>query len=72
MIELALGIDIAKLKFNVCLINPQSKLKHKLFPNTSAGFEQLKAVACKARRRAPSRLPGSDWHIWRSSLPLSS
>lgn len=28
---LALGIDIAKLKFNVCLINPGGKLKHKVF-----------------------------------------
>lgn len=36
-----LGIDIAKLKFNVCLINLSGKLKHKLFPNTSSGFEQL-------------------------------
>jgi len=41
MTDPALGIDIAKLKFNVCLINPQSKLKHKLFPNTATGFEQL-------------------------------
>lgn len=37
----ALGIDIAKLKFNVCLININGKLKHKVFPNTSTGFEQL-------------------------------
>jgi transposase len=36
-----LGIDIAKLKFNVCLINLNSKLKHKVFPNTLTGFEQL-------------------------------
>jgi transposase len=36
-----LGIDIAKLKFNVCLINTSGELKHKLFPNTAAGFEQL-------------------------------
>jgi transposase len=36
-----LGIDIAKLKFNVCLINTPGKLKHKVFPNTSTGFEQL-------------------------------
>jgi hypothetical protein len=28
MTEPALGIDIAKLKFNVCLINPSGKLKH--------------------------------------------
>jgi transposase len=41
MTEPILGIDIAKLKFNVCLINLNGKLKHKLFPNTSAGFEQL-------------------------------
>jgi transposase len=41
MTEPALGIDIAKLKFNACLINPQAKLRHKVFPNTSAGFEQL-------------------------------
>lgn len=37
----ALGIDIAKLKFNVCLINPSGKLKHKVFANTAVGFVQL-------------------------------
>jgi transposase len=42
MTEPALGIDIAKLKFNVCLINLNGKLKHKVFPNNSTGFEQLK------------------------------
>jgi transposase len=36
-----LGIDIAKLKFNVCLINSQGKLKHRVFINTLTGFEQL-------------------------------
>ena len=36
-----LGIDIAKLKFNVCLINLGGKLRHKLFPNNTTGFEQL-------------------------------
>src|SRR5256885_10902098 len=36
-----LGIDIAKLKFNLCLINPSGKLKHKVFPNIATGFEQL-------------------------------
>jgi len=41
MTEPALGIDIAKLKFNVCLINPEGKLKHRVFPNTTTGFEQL-------------------------------
>jgi len=37
----ALGIDIAKLKFNVCLIHPSGKLKHKVFANTEVGFAQL-------------------------------
>jgi transposase len=41
MTEPALGIDISKLKFNVCLIKPGGKLKHKVFTNTSPGFEQL-------------------------------
>lgn len=41
MTEPVLGIDISKLKFNVCLINLNGKLKHKVFPNTSTGFEQL-------------------------------
>lgn len=36
-----LGIDIAKLKFDVCLIKPDGKAKHKVFPNTRDGFEQL-------------------------------
>jgi transposase len=42
MILPALGIDISKLKFNVCLIQQSGKLKHKLFPNTQSGFTQLK------------------------------
>lgn len=42
-----LGIDMAKLKFNVCLINAKGKLKHKVFPNTEAGFEQLGAWLLK-------------------------
>jgi transposase len=40
--EPVLGIDISKLKFNLCLINSTGKLRHKLFPNTAAGFVQLK------------------------------
>lgn len=42
-----LGIDIAKLKFNVCLINMSGKLKHKVFANTAAGFQQLAAWLVK-------------------------
>lgn len=36
-----LGIDIAKLKFDVCLIKPAGRAKHKVFANTRHGFEQL-------------------------------
>ncbi len=42
MTEPALGIDISKLKFNVCLIREGGKLRHKVFPNTAAGFEHLR------------------------------
>ncbi|MCA1603719.1 MAG: transposase, partial [Acidobacteria bacterium] len=37
----ALGIDIAKLKFDVCLLKPSGRAKHKVFTNTRHGFEQL-------------------------------
>lgn len=40
---LALGIDIAKLKFNVCLVREDGRLRHKVFANTAAGFSQLSA-----------------------------
>lgn len=39
--SIVLGIDIAKLKFDVCLIKENGKTKHKVFANTSHGFEQL-------------------------------
>lgn len=42
-----LGIDIAKLKFNVCLINPSGKPTHKVFANTADGFQQLTAGLIK-------------------------
>lgn len=42
-----LGIDIAKLKFDVCLITTTGKLKHKVLPNTAAGFAQLSAWLTK-------------------------
>lgn len=43
MILPILGIDIAKLKFNICLLDTKGKLKHKVFANTAAGFQQLAA-----------------------------
>jgi len=36
-----LGLDIAKLKFNACLIRQGGKFRHRVFPNTEAGFSQL-------------------------------
>lgn len=39
----SLGLDLAKSKFNACLIREGGKLRHKIFPNTAAGFAQLSA-----------------------------
>ena len=36
-----LGIDISKLKFDVCLLRASGKFKHHVFSNTTAGFLQL-------------------------------
>lgn len=36
-----IGIDISKLKFDLCLLRDQGKFKHKVFPNTPTGFLQL-------------------------------
>jgi transposase len=38
-----IGIDISKLKFDLCLFRENGKLKHKVFPNTASGFLQLSA-----------------------------
>ncbi len=40
-LSVVLGVDIAKLKFDVCLIKENGKAKHKVFVNTKHGFEQL-------------------------------
>ena len=36
-----LGIDVSKLKFNVCLMREDGKLRHRVFTNNEAGFTQL-------------------------------
>lgn len=36
-----LGLDVAKLKFNACLMRVGGKLRHKVFPNDPGGFAQL-------------------------------
>ena len=38
-----IGIDISKLKFDLCLLRDNGKLKHKVFANTASGFLQLSA-----------------------------
>jgi transposase len=38
-----IGIDISKLKFDLCLLRENNKLKHKVFPNSASGFVQLSA-----------------------------
>jgi len=43
LFTVVLGVDIAKLKFDVCLIKENGKAKHKVFANTKHGFEQLAA-----------------------------
>jgi transposase len=37
----ALGLDVAKLKFNACLIREGGKLRHHVFANNEDGFSQL-------------------------------
>jgi transposase len=43
----ALGLDISKLKFDACLIREGGKLRHRIFPNSPAGFAQLSAWLSK-------------------------
>jgi transposase len=42
-----LGIDISKAKFDVALLIENGKLRHKVFPNTAAGYEQLSTWLAK-------------------------
>ena len=44
-----IGIDISKLKFDVCLILQSGKSRHRVFPNTDAGFSQLSAWLSKQK-----------------------
>src|SRR5215212_7872305 len=47
-----LGIDIAKLKFDACLLRADGKLRHKVFANTAEGFAQF--AGWLTRQGAPS------------------
>ncbi|MCA1850622.1 MAG: transposase [Acidobacteria bacterium] len=44
-----LGIDISKSKFDACLVRDGGKLRHRVFPNSTAGFSQLSAWLTKHR-----------------------
>jgi transposase len=44
-----IGIDISKLKFDLCLLRGKGKFKHKVFPNTPSGFLQLSAWLAKQK-----------------------
>ncbi len=41
------GLDLAKLKFNACLVRAGGKLRHRTFSNDEAGFAQLSAWLTK-------------------------
>ncbi len=43
----SLGIDISKLKFDICLSRQGGKFRHKVFPNSPTGFSQLSAWLIK-------------------------
>jgi transposase len=43
VVDVALGIDIAKAKFVVALLTPDGKVRRKSCPNTPAGFAELGA-----------------------------
>ena len=43
----ALGLDVSKLKFDACLSRDGGKFRHRVFPNSPAGFAQLSAWLMK-------------------------
>lgn len=49
MKPLCLGIDISKAKFDVALLLETGRLRHKVFPNTDAGFKLLSAWVSKQK-----------------------
>jgi transposase len=58
-----LGLDLAKLKFNACLIREGGRLRHKVFPNTAAGFVRLSEwPEQQGARRAHACLEATGTH----------
>lgn len=52
MTTLPLGIDIAKSKFNACLLRTDGNLRHKVFANTATSFVQLSSVSISTVTRS--------------------
>ncbi len=66
-----LGIDISKLKFNVCLILTAGKLKHKVFPERFFRLRAALTLAFTTQCHQCSRRSRSYRHIRRSTGALS-
>ena len=49
-----IGIDLAKLKFDLCLLCENDKLKHKVFLNNAAGCAQLSTLFSNVKEKKPS------------------
>lgn len=49
MTTFPLGIDISKRKFDACFIRDGGRLRHRVFPNTPAGFSRLSAWLAKQK-----------------------
>jgi transposase len=52
MTQAIIGIDISKQKFDLCLLQDNGKLKHKVLANTPSGFLQLSAWLKKQKVEA--------------------
>ena len=64
MAQSILGIDVAKLTFNVCLLRADGRLRHRVFANAPAGFSQLSAWLKKnhvSRVHACLEATGTYW-----------
>ena len=61
------NIDIAKVEFNVCLLQLSGKLKHNVFPDHAAGFAQLQERS--AKHEVP-QVPAWKLPVLSHSLPL--
>ena len=70
-----LGLDVAKSKFNACLIRESGKLRHSSFANSPAGFAQLSQWLAKLgasiRAQHYGRRAGAVKVVVRSRSPSS-